>query len=232
MNNLINLNKISKSFITSKKITVLNKITYNFKKGKIYSLVGPSGSGKSTLLNILSLIDKPSSGYVTIDNTKINISNSIINDKIRAKKIGIIYQEKNLLSDFTALENVYLARLSLDNDKIKAIDDAKKIIKKMGLINRINHYPSELSGGEMQRIAIARALINKPEIILADEPTGSLDQNTAKEVFDILYKTKKPGRLIIYATHNRFFANKADCKLEMINGNIKVVNARNKSSKI
>ena len=228
MNNLINLNKISKSFITSKKITVLNKITYNFKKGKIYSLVGPSGSGKSTLLNILSLIDKPSSGYVTIDNTKINISNSIINDKIRAKKIGIIYQEKNLLSDFTALENVYLARLSLDNDKIKAIDDAKKIIKKMGLINRINHYPSELSGGEMQRIAIARALINKPEIILADEPTGSLDQNTAKEVFDILYKTKKPGRLIIYATHNRFFANKADCKLEMIDGNIKAVNARNK----
>ena len=228
MNNLINLNKISKSFITSKKITVLNKITYNFKKGKIYSLVGPSGSGKSTLLNILSLIDKPSSGYVTIDNTKINISNSIINDKIRAKKIGIIYQEKNLLSDFTALENVYLARLSLDNDKIKAIDDAKKIIKKMGLINRINHYPSELSGGEMQRIAIARALINKPEIILADEPTGSLDQNTAKKVFEILYKTKKPGRLIIYATHNRFFANMADCKLEMIDGNIKAVNARNK----
>ena len=232
MNNLINLNKISKSFITSKKITVLKKITYNFKKGKIYSLVGPSGSGKSTLLNILSLIDKPSSGEVTIANSRINTSDSIINDKIRARKIGIIYQEKNLLSDFTALENVYLARLALDNDKVKAIMDAKKIIKEMGLINRINHYPSELSGGETQRIAIARALINKPEIILADEPTGSLDQNTAKEVFDILYKTKKPERLIIYATHNRFFANKADCKLEMINGNIKVVNARNKSSKI
>jgi len=231
MNNLININKISKHFITSRKITVLKKISYSFKKGKIYSLVGPSGSGKSTLLNILSLIDKPSSGNITIANNQINNSNSIINDKIRANKIGIIYQEKNLLADFTALENVYLARLSANNNKNKAIEDAKEIIKKMGLINRINHYPSELSGGEAQRIAIARALINQPEIILADEPTGSLDQNTAKEVFKILYKTKKPGRLIIYATHNRFFANMADCKLEMIDGNIKTVNARNKKQK-
>ena len=231
MNNLININKISKHFITSKKITVLKKISYNFKKGKIYSLVGPSGSGKSTLLNILSLIDKPSSGEIEIANNRIDSSNFIINDKIRANKIGIIYQEKNLLADFTALENVYLARLSVDNNKDKAIEDAKKIIKKMGLIKRINHFPSELSGGEAQRIAIARALINQPEIILADEPTGSLDQNTAKEVFDILYKTKKPGRLIIYATHNRFFANMADCKLEMIDGNIKTINATNKKQK-
>ncbi len=231
MNNLININKISKHFITSKKITVLKKISYNFKKGKIYSLVGPSGSGKSTLLNILSLIDKPSSGEIEIANNRIDSSNFIINDKIRANKIGIIYQEKNLLADFTALENVYLARLSVDNNKDKAIEDAKKIIKKMGLIKRINHFPSELSGGEAQRIAIARALINQPEIILADEPTGSLDQNTAKEVFDILYKTKKPGRLIIYATHNRFFANMADCKLEIIDGNIKTVDARNKKQK-
>ena len=231
MSNLIYLNKISKFFITSKKINVLNKISYNFKKGKIYSLVGPSGSGKSTLLNILSLIDKPSSGEVTIANNKIDNQDLKVNDKIRAKKIGIIYQEKNLLSDFTALENVYLARLSLENDKNKAIDEAMKILKKLGLLKRINHYPSELSGGEAQRVAIARALINKPEIILADEPTGSLDQNTAKEVFNILYRTKKPGRLIVYATHNRFFANMADCKLEMIDGNIKTVNARNKSSK-
>ena len=226
MNNLISINKISKHFITSKKITVLNKISYNFRKGKIYSLVGPSGSGKSTLLNILSLIDKPSSGEIKIGINEIDHSKSIINDKIRANKIGIIYQEKNLLADFTALENVYLARLSVDNNKDKAIEDAEKIIKKMGLINRISHYPSELSGGEAQRIAIARALINKPEIILADEPTGSLDQNTAKDVFKILYKTKKPGRLIIYATHNRFFAKMADCQLEMIDGNIRTIHAR------
>ena len=226
MNNLIILNKISKSFFTSKKVSVLKKINYKFKKGKIYSLVGPSGSGKSTLLNILSLIDKPTLGLLKINDRAINFNDLTINDKIRAKKIGIIYQQNNLLPDFTALENVYLARLSLDDNKKKAVIDAKNIIQKMGLINRINHYPSELSVGEMQRIAIARALINEPQIILADEPTGSLDRVTAKEVFKMLYKLKNSNRLIIYATHNRFFANMADCKLEMIDGNIKTVNAR------
>jgi len=226
MNNLIILNKISKSFLTSKKITVLKKINYKFKKGKVYSLVGPSGSGKSTLLNILSLIDRPSIGSLKIEKNDINFSNTSMIDKIRAKKIGIIYQQNNLLPDFTALENVYLASLALEDNKNKALDKAKNIIKKMGLINRANHYPSELSGGEIQRISIARALINEPQIILADEPTGSLDQSTAKEVFDILYKLKNSNRLIIYATHNRFFANMADCKLEMIDGNIKAINAR------
>ena len=226
MNNLITLNKISKSFLTNRKILVLKKINYKFRKGKIYSLVGPSGSGKSTLLNILSLIDKPTVGSVKIDDRVVNYNDLSINDKIRAKRIGIIYQQNNLLPDFTALENVYLARLSIDDNKKKAVDNAKNIIQKMGLINRINHYPSELSVGEMQRIAIARALINEPQIILADEPTGSLDQSTAKEVFNILYKLKNSNRLIIYATHNRFFANMADCKLEMIDGNIKSINAR------
>ena len=226
MSNLIILDKISKSFLTNKKINVLNKINYKFSKGKIYSLVGPSGSGKSTLLNILSLIDKQSMGKLSIEGKDIIFSDSEVNDKIRAKKIGIIYQQNNLLPDFTALENVYLARLSIENNKKKAIEVAKKIITKMGLIKRINHYPSELSGGEMQRIAIARALINEPEIILADEPTGNLDHSTAKEVFKILYKLKDSNRLIIYATHNRFFANMADCKLEMINGNIKTINVR------
>ncbi len=226
MNNLITLNKISKSFLTNKKISVLKKINYNFRKGKIYSLVGPSGSGKSTLLNILSLIDKPNVGSLDIDGRTVSYNNLSVNDKIRARKIGIIYQQNNLLPDFTALENVYLARLSIDDNKNKAVDNAKNIIKKMGLINRINHYPSELSVGEMQRIAIARALINEPQIILADEPTGSLDRSTAEEVFSILYKLKNSNRLIIYATHNRFFANMADCKLEMIDGNIKTINAR------
>ena len=226
MNNLIILDKISKSYLANKKINVLNKINYKFSKGKIYSLVGPSGSGKSTLLNILSLIDKPSMGKLRIEGKDIIFSNSEVNDKIRAKKIGIIYQQNNLLPDFTALENVYLARLSIENNKKKAIDVAKKIITKVGLIKRLNHYPSELSGGEMQRIAIARALVNEPEIILADEPTGSLDHSTAKEVFKILYKLKDSNRLIIYATHNRFFANMADCKIQLINGKIKTVHGR------
>ena len=226
MNNLITLNKISKSFITSKKINVLKKISFKFNLGKMYSIVGPSGSGKSTLLNILSLIDKPTSGMISISGNNINFLNSSINDRIRAEKIGIIYQQNNLLPDFTALENVYLAKLSLINNKKKAVQAANDIIKKMGLIDRINHYPSELSGGEIQRVAIARALINKPQIILADEPTGSLDQTTAKDVFNVLHKLKNSNRIIIYATHNRYFANKADCKLEMVDGNIKTINAR------
>ena len=205
MNNLINLKNISKTFLNEKKILVLKKINYSFSKGKVYSLMGPSGSGKSTLLNILSMIDKPSKGSLLIDNKEINFSNTSINDKIRSKKIGIIYQQNNLLPDFTALENVYLPSLALGNNKKKSIEKAKIIIKKIGLSSRENHYPSELSGGEMQRIAIARALINEPNILLADEPTGSLDQSTAKEVFKILKNLKEKNRLIIYATHNRFF---------------------------
>ena len=226
MNNLISLKNISKSFSKNKKINVLKKINYSFAKGKIYSLVGPSGSGKSTLLNILSMIDKPTNGSLIIGSTPVNFNDNTKNDKIRSSKIGIIYQQNNLLPDFTALENVYLAGLALTNEKNNSIDRAKKIIKIMGLSSREAHFPSELSGGEMQRIAMARALINEPEIILADEPTGSLDHTTAKEVFNVLYNSKNKNRLIIYATHNRFFANMADCKLEMIDGNIRTINAR------
>ena len=226
MNSLLSLRKISKSFSNNKNISVLKKINYSFSKGKIYSLMGPSGSGKSTLLNILSMIDKPTSGSLIIDDNEIDFSKTVNNDKIRSEKIGIIYQQNNLLPDFTALENVYLASLALSGIKKQSIEKAKNIVKKMGLASREDNYPSQLSGGEMQRIAIARALVNEPEIILADEPTGSLDQSTAKDVFKILYKLKNKNRLIIYATHNRFFANIADCKLEMIDGNIKTINAR------
>ena len=226
MNKLVTLKKISKSFSNNKKISVLKNINYSFLKGKIYSIMGPSGSGKSTLLNILSMIDKPTTGKLLIDNNEIDFFKNETNDKIRSKKIGIIYQQNNLLADFTSLENVFLARLALNDTKKNAIIKAKTLIRKVGLSSRENHYPSELSGGEMQRIAIARALINEPEILLADEPTGSLDLLTAKEVFKVLKNLKNKSRLIIYATHNRFFANMADCKLEMIDGNIKTINAR------
>ena len=227
MINIIELRNIVKNYNTKKKIKVLNKINFLFKTGKIYSLMGPSGSGKSTLLNLLSLIDTPNSGQLRILGNTINYTSKSFNDKLRAKKIGIIYQDNNLLSDFTTIENVYLARLSLSENKIKALVDAKKIIKKLGLSRRENHLASELSGGEKQRVAIARALINSPEIILADEPTGNLDLKNAKEVFKILFKLKNKNRLIIFATHNRFFANMADCKIELISGKIKkTINAR------
>ena len=225
MNNLIQLSNINKSFETFKKIKVLKKISYNFKKGKIYSLIGPSGSGKSSLLNLLSLIDRPNSGSLRIDSNQINFKDSKKNDFLRAKKIGIIYQQDNLLPDFTALENVYLASLAAGNNKDYSVDKAKILLKKVGLLNRIDHFPSQLSGGEKQRVSIARALINDPEIILADEPTGSLDLETAKEVFKILKNQINKDRLIIFATHNRFFAKKADYLLEMRDGSIKSSNA-------
>ena len=226
MNNLIKISKLNKSFEGIKKINVLKSISYNFKKGKIYSLMGPSGSGKSTLLNLLSLIDRPTSGSITFENKKINYYDTNENDILRANKIGIIYQQDNLLPDFTSLENIYLAALAGGiNEKI-AVNKAKNLLKKVGLTNRSDHYPSQLSGGEKQRISIARAVVNNPQVILADEPTGSLDLQTAKEIFKLLKNQINKERLIIFATHNRFFANKADCLLEITNGNIKTINAR------
>ena len=226
MSKSIVLKNIGKKYSSHTNIKVLNDISFTFEKGKIYSLVGPSGSGKSTLLNLLSLIDEPNSGSIEILNKKINFSEKVENDKIRSEKIGIIYQDKNLLNDFTALENIYLPKLLLTNDKKNSIMEAKKISKSVNLSSRLNHYPSELSGGEIQRVAISRALINEPEIILADEPTGSLDFDNAKQIFKILFNLKNKNRVIIFATHNRYFANMADCKLQMINGKIKLTNAR------
>ena len=225
MNNLIQLTNVNKSFDNYQKLKVLKKISYKFKKGKIYSLMGPSGSGKSTLLNLLSLIDRPTSGSVTIENKIINFEDSNKNDDVRAKKIGIIYQQDNLLPDFTSLENVYLASLAAGNNKETSLNKAKILLKKVGLLKRSDHYPSQLSGGEKQRISIARALINDPQIILADEPTGSLDLETAKGIFNLLKNQINSNRLIIFATHNRFFANKSDCLLEIVNGSIKTINA-------
>ena len=168
MNNIIELKNISKVFDNQKKITVLKNLNFKFKKGSIYSLSGPSGSGKSTLLNLLSLIDRPTSGNLKIDNHNINHNKIEDNDKIRSNNIGIVYQEKNLLPDFTALENVCLASLAINNNHKIAEQESLKIIQKVGLKDRINHFPSELSGGELQRIAISRAIVNKPRIILAD----------------------------------------------------------------
>ena len=225
MNNYIKIKNLTKKYEKNKSIKVLNDITFNFEPGKTYSIMGPSGSGKSTLLNLLSLIDNPTSGSIEINSNKIKPNNKVENDLIRAKKIGIIYQDKNLLSDFTALENVYLPNLLISKEKQNSIELAKKLIKNVGMSSRINHFPNELSGGENQRIAIARALINDPDIILADEPTGSLDTDNAKLIFKILFNLKNKNRIIIFATHNRYFANMADCKIMMNDGNIQIINA-------
>ena len=224
MNSIIQIKNLSKNY--NSKTRVLKNLNFNFKAGKTYSLTGPSGSGKSTLLNLISLIDKPSSGSIKIDNTNINFSSNNTNDKIRSNKIGIVYQDKNLLSDFTILENVYLARLAINGNKNKALYEAKYLLEKVGLVKRINHFPSQISGGEAQRVAISRAIINSPKIILADEPTGSLDTKNAKLIFKLLLQHKINNRTIIFATHNRYFANMADCKIELIDGKMKIINGR------
>ena len=227
MNDVIKIDNINKYFENIQKIKVLKTISFKFKKGKIYSLIGPSGSGKSTLLNLLSLIDRPNSGSISIGNTAINFDETNKNDILRANKIGIIYQQDNLLPDFTAIENIYLASLAAQKDKNSSISKAKILLKKVGLLNRADHFPYQLSGGEKQRVSIARALINDPQILLADEPTGSLDLETAKDIFKLLKSQINSDRLIIFATHNRFFANKSDCILELVNGNIRTINVKN-----
>ncbi len=221
----IKLKNISKIF-EKNKIKVLNNINFTFKRGNSYSIIGPSGSGKSTLLNILSLIDRPTSGELFLNNTKVDFNNIKSNDSLRANKIGIIYQENNLLPDFNALENVYLSRLAINNNLKVAQNDANKILRNLHLAKRINHYPSELSGGEAQRVAISRAIINSPEILLADEPSGSLDLKNSKEIFNLLFKLKNKNRVIIFATHNLYFAKMADYKLQIQDGKIKTYNAR------
>ena len=225
MNNYIKIKNLTKKYGKNKSIKVLNDISFSFEPGKTYSIMGPSGSGKTTLLNLISLIDNPTAGSIEISTSKIKSNNNVENDLIRAKKIGIIYQDKNLLSDFTALENVYLPNLLVSKEKQKSIELAKKLIKNVGMSSRMNHFPNELSGGENQRIAIARALINNPDIILADEPTGSLDSDNAKLIFKTLFNLKNKNRIIIFATHNRYFANMADCKIMMNDGNIQIINA-------
>lgn len=221
----IKLNGISKKF-NKGNISILKNINFKFKKGLTYSIIGPSGSGKSTLLNIISLVDRPTGGNIRINNKRIDFNDYERNDYIRGNNIGIVYQDKNLLSDFNALENVYLPHLLINNNEEKAINIAKRLISNMGLSKRLGHYPSELSGGEKQRIAIARALINSPEVILADEPTGNLDTKNSKTIFNLILKLKSKDRIIIYATHNMYFAKMADCKLQLSNGIIKASYAK------
>ena len=219
MSKYLELKSISKSFETEKKIKVLKGLSQNFEKGKIYSIMGPSGSGKSTLLNLISLIDRPSSGQIMFNQNKINFNDTEQNDIFRSKKIGIVYQQNNLLSDFTAIENIYLASLANNNDKELAITKAKKLLKKIGLSNRSNHFPSQLSGGEAQRVAIARAIVNDPEIILADEPTGNLDEENTKAIVDLLFELKDEQETTLFlVTHSRELAKKCDRIIKIRDG--------------
>jgi ABC-type lipoprotein export system ATPase subunit len=218
---IIKLSKISKKFVrTNKDITVLKNINLKINRGELVSLTGPSGSGKSTLLHIIALLDQPTSGEVFFKKKSFSKSNDREKDLVRSRGISIIYQQNNLLSDFTALENVVIPLINNEIPWEESIKRATKILSLVNLSKRINHFPSELSGGEQQRVAVARALITEPDLILADEPTGSLDRKNANEIFILLSKLKSKKRAILYATHNRELSNRADYKLNILDGNI------------
>jgi len=218
---IIRLSKISKKFIgNNKNIEVLKNVNLKINKGDLVSLSGPSGSGKSTLLHIIALLDKPTSGDVFFKNKNFSKSEDFEKDSLRKKSISIIYQYHNLLSDFTALENVMIPLLNNGFSMKEAFNKAQKTLSLVSLSKRLNHFPSELSGGEQQRVAVARAIVMEPQLILADEPTGSLDTKTAKEIFSLFLKLKSKNRAILYATHNRDLSDKADYKLSILDGNI------------
>jgi len=220
-NEIIKLSKISKSFFGSdKNINVLKNINLIINKGEMVALTGPSGSGKSTLLHIIALLDQPTSGEVFFNKKNLSLSKDSDRDVVRRKGISIIYQQNNLLSDFNALENVAIPLINNGVAWEESIDKAKELLSSVNLSQRLNHFPSELSGGEQQRVAVARALITEPDLILADEPTGSLDRKTANEMFSLFLKLKTKNRAILYATHNREISNEADYKLRIIDGNI------------
>ena len=207
-------------------ITLFNNLNIKINHGELVALVGPSGSGKSSFLHILALLDDPTNGEIKINKMNTKKFKNEKKDKIRRENISIIFQDNNLLTDFTALENVMMPLLIKGENKQNALGKAKKILKSVKILDRSSHFPNELSGGEQQRVAIARALVADTSLILADEPTGNLDYKTSKEIFNYFLKLKKLKKTIIFATHNRELANRADYKLLISNGDIKRVNVR------
>jgi len=215
----VNLNKIYKKK-NSKDVHVLKNINLFIKSGEKVAFTGPSGAGKSTLIHILGLMDRPTSGKVFIDNIDCFKSDDKYLGKMRKDSIGFIFQFHYLLADFTVLENILLP--VWEQKEIKA-KEAEKILKKVGLSHRASHFPNELSGGEQQRAALARALINNPKIIFADEPTGNLDRATGKEIEKLLFDTASDTEAtLILVTHNDRLASKADRVIKMSDGNINI----------
>ena len=222
---LIKIENLDKQFENNNStIKVLKNVNLNLESGKVIAIVGPSGSGKSTFLHLLSLLDKPTKGKISIlGKSTSELTEDKKNEMIR-EHVSIIFQNNNLLSDFTALENVAIPLLIRNKSYSYAIEKAEKFLKQVNLSHRLKHFPSDLSGGEQQRVAIARSLVSETKIILADEPTGNLDYKNSAEVFSYFLKLKEKNKIILIATHNRELAKKADYTLSLTNGNIKRLN--------
>lgn len=185
-------------------LEALKGVSLTIYKGEFIVIIGPSGSGKSTLMHILGALDRPTSGRIFIDKKNISALDSWHLSMLRRNKIGFVFQTFNLIPTLTALENVIIPTEPTNKDKIEVTKRAIKLLKDVGLSERLNHKPAELSGGERQRVAIARALINDPEIIFADEPTGNLDSNTGRKIIELLQElNKKEGKTIIIVTHDQ-----------------------------
>ncbi len=222
MNNIIELKKIFKAYKLGKmEVPVLFEINLEIKKGDMLAIMGPSGSGKSTLMNIIGLLDRPSSGELVLGGNPITLSMSDRKlAKLRNQKIGFVFQTFNLLSKVSAMSNVLMPTI-YNPKKINYTERAIHLLKEVGLEKRINHKPTELSGGEKQRVAIARALINDPEIILADEPTGNLDSKSGEAILEILAKLHKKGKTVIVITHDAKIAKLCQKIIHIFDGKIK-----------
>jgi lipoprotein-releasing system ATP-binding protein len=200
-------------------LQVLKGIDLSIKQGEIVSIVGASGAGKSTLLQILGTLDKPDSGSVLIDNEDITKLSEKNLASFRNTKIGFIFQFHNLLGEFTALENVCMPAFIAGKDEKEAKQKATELLEMLGLADKANNLPSQLSGGEQQRTAVARALVNEPSIIFADEPSGNLDSKNAQELHQLFFTLReKLNQTFVIVTHNEELANMADYKLVMQDG--------------
>ncbi|MBP9791814.1 MAG: ABC transporter ATP-binding protein [Rickettsiales bacterium] len=219
---ILKVDNLTKTFKQGKiNICVLEDISLSVKKGEVIALVGPSGCGKTTLLQILGLLDRPDHGQIIINNINYNDKSDSIKTKCRLENLGFIYQAYNLLSDFTAIENCMMPLLIANISRKTAKAQATEILSILGLEQRVNHYPSQLSGGEQQRVAIARSLIHKPSLVLADEPTGNLDQENAKKVINLLIETsRKMQTSLIIVTHNLEIVKNVDRILTINNAKI------------
>jgi lipoprotein-releasing system ATP-binding protein len=204
-----------------RRIDVLKQASATFYPGETVALLGPSGAGKSTLLHIAGLLEKPDSGRVILDGVDCDTLNDNERTRVRRMEVGFVYQFHHLLPEFSALENVMLPQLILGLTKTDAQSRAKELLATLGLEERWDHRPAELSGGEQQRVAIARAVANQPKILLADEPTGNLDPNTAERVFDELMQlVNEEGVAAVVATHNLDLAARMDRTLRLADGHL------------
>ena len=219
---ILNFQKVSHKFKQGKSIiNVLNSVNFILKSNCIVALVGSSGSGKSTFLHLAGLLESPNKGKIYINNKIVSKLDNSARTKLRRNSLGFVYQKIYLLPEFTALENVMIPQLIIGIDKMQAINEAKNILSSMGLKNRLNHRPSALSGGEQQRDAIARAIINKPSLILADEPTGNLDSASSNLISKILLQSiRETQASAIIATHSLELAKKCDLIYKIDSGEI------------